>query len=285
MIYDFVNAIMEFGFMQRGLIVAILIGVICGVLGTFVVLRGLSLMGDAISHSVLPGVAISHMLGISHVIGASVFGVIASFVIGFISKKSLIKKDTSIGIVLTTFFSLGIVIISRTRTMADLHHILFGNLLSVRPDDVVLVLIIGAILLIFIFLFYKELVVTSFDETLAKVYGLKTELINYTFLFILTLVIVSSLQAVGAVLVVAMIITPAATSYLLTHKLTVMMVISALIGAFSSVVGLFFSFSYNLSSGATIVLTMSVLFILALLFAPEKGILLQNLKSRKGIDS
>jgi len=281
MIVDFINAVIEFGFMQRALIVAILIGVACGVIGVFVILRGLSLMGEAVSHSVIPGVALSQMLGLNHIFGASVFGILAALSIGFIAKCSQLKSDTAIGIVLSSFFSLGIVLISMTRTVTDLHHVLFGNLLAVRQADVTLVAIVTALVLLLVALFYKELVVTSFDETLAKVYGLKPEMFHYAFLFILTIVIVTSLQAVGAIMVAAMIVTPAATSHLLTTKLPVMIAISAGIGIVSAILGLFLSFTFNLSSGATIVLVMSALFILALLMAPKKGILFQIITTRK----
>jgi len=275
MVSNFAYLVTNYGFMGRAVLAAVLVGVVAGAIGTFIILRGLSLMGDAISHAVIPGVAISHMLGASHVIGASVFGIMASFAIGFISEKSKLKKDSIIGIVFSSFFALGVVLISRTRSMVHLHDILFGNTLTVSEADIRLISFVGVILLVFIVLFYKELLLTSFDETLARVYGLNTRIIHYSFLFMLTLVIVTSLNIVGAILIVSMIITPASTSYLLTNRLPVMLVISMLIGAFGAVVGMFFSLSFNLPAGASIVLTLAAIFIIVLIFAPPKGLIYQ----------
>lgn len=275
MVNNFIYVVTTYGFMSRALLAAVLVGVIAGAIGTFIILRGLSLMGDAISHAVIPGVAISQMLGISHLVGASAFGILASFAIGFISEKSKLKKDAIIGIVFSSFFALGVVLISRIRTMVHLHDILFGNVLTVSTADIRVLFFIGILLFLFIILLYKELLITSFDETLARVYGFKTRAIHYSFLFMLTLVIVTSLQVVGAILIVAMIITPAATSYLLTNKLPVMLAISTLAGAASAVIGMFLSISFNLPSGASIVLTLAVVFTLTLIFAPRRGLLCQ----------
>jgi len=282
MINNFLHVIMNYSFMGRAVLAAVLVGVIAGAIGSFIILRGLSLMGDAISHAVIPGVAISQVLGISHFIGASAFGILASFAIGFISEKSKLKKDAIIGIVFSSFFALGLVLISRIRTVTDLHSVLFGNVLTVSSLDITTLSIVGIVLLLFILLFYKELLITSFDETLAKIYGLKTRVIHYSFLFMLTLIIVSSLQVVGAILIVAMIIAPAATSYLLTNRLPIMLAVSTAIGAVSAVVGMFFSISFNLPSGASIVLTLAAIFTLALIFAPKKGLIFQ-IKSNSNI--
>jgi len=275
MLSEFFNVITTHAFMGRAVVAAVLVGIIAGAIGTFIILRGLSLMGDAISHAVIPGVAISQLLGISHFIGATAFGILASFAIGFVSEKSKIKKDAIIGIVFSSFFALGLVLISRIRSVTDLHSVLFGNVLTVSADDIRAIAIVGVLLAIFIALLYKELLITSFDETSAKVYGLKTRVIHYAFLFMLTLVIVTSLQVVGAIMIVAMIIAPAATSYLLTNRLPIMLAMSTTIGAVSAVVGMFFSLTFNLPSGASIVLTLASIFILALVFAPKKGLVYQ----------
>lgn len=275
MINDFVNIIINHSFMGRAVIAAVLVGIIAGAIGSFIILRGLSLMGDAISHAVIPGVAISQVFGISHFIGASVFGILASFAIGFISEKSKLKKDTIIGIVFSSFFALGLLLISRIRTVTDLHSVLFGNVLTVSSADIAILSVVGLSLLLFIILFYKELLITSFDETLAKVYGLKTRAMHYAFLFMLTLIIVSSLQIVGAILIVSMIIAPAATAYLLTNRLPVMLAVSTAIGAAGAIIGMFFSISFNLPSGASIVLALASIFTLALVFAPKKGLVFQ----------
>lgn len=190
MIISFIEAVMTHAFMERAIIASVLIGIIAGAIGTFVILRGLSLMGDAISHAVIPGVAISHVLGISTLIGASIFGILASFIIGFITEKSTLKKDTIIGIVFSTFFASGLVLISQIRTSTDLFNVLFGNVLTVSQSDIRNIIVVGIVLLLFITTMYRKLLITSFDETLGKVYGLKTRFIHYMFLVILTIVIV-----------------------------------------------------------------------------------------------
>lgn len=273
MIIDFIGALSRYQFLQNALITSVMVGVISGVIGSFIILRGMSLMGDAISHAVLPGVAMSYMLGSSYIIGASVFGIVAAGLIGFVTQRSKIKNDTAIGIVFSTFFALGVILISFAKSSTDLYHILFGNVLAVRESDIVITAVVGLIVLLFVILFYKELLVSSFDPTMSKAYGLKTNIIHYTLMFLLTLVAVSSLQTVGTILVIAMLVTPAATAYLLTNRLSKMIIISAFIGMLSSIIGLFFSYSYNLASGATIVLTAATFFILAFLFSPKKGIL------------
>ncbi|MCK2156056.1 metal ABC transporter permease [Exiguobacterium sp. 17-1] len=279
-ILDFIQALTEYDFLQKGLVTSVMVGIICGVIGCFIILRGMSLMGDAISHAVLPGVAISYLLGINFFIGAVATGLLTALGIGFVSQNSRIKNDTAIGILFTSAFALGIILISFLRSSSDLYHILFGNVLAVRPSDMWMTLAIGLIVLGAIFLFYKELLVTSFDPTMAAAYGLSTRLIHYLLMTMLTLVTVASLQTVGIILVVAMLITPAATAYLLTNRLSRMIFLSAGLGTISSVVGLYFSFTYNLSSGASIVLVATVLFALVFIFSPRHG-LLRKWKSPK----
>lgn len=278
---EFINDLMQYGFLQKALFTAIMVGIISGVIGSFIILRGMALMGDAISHAVLPGVAISFMLGINYFYGAVLVGVLAAVMIGVVTQNSRIKNDSSIGIIFTAFFALGIILISKAQTATDLTQILFGNVLSVRSSDMWMTLIIGAVVLVVVVIFYKELLVSSFDETMAKAYGLPTRAIHYLVMVLLTLVTVASLQTVGVVLVVAMLITPASTAYLLTNKLWIMIVLSASIGAFSSVAGLYFSFVYNLSSGAVIVLVATFIFGLTFIFAPKQGILWRALRNRK----
>ena len=278
---EFINDLMQYGFLQKALFTAIMVGIISGVIGSFIILRGMALMGDAISHAVLPGVAISFMLGINYFYGAVLVGVLAAVMIGVVTQNSRIKNDSSIGIIFTAFFALGIILISKAQTATDLTQILFGNVLSVRSSDMWMTLIIGAVVLVVVVIFYKELLVSSFDETMAKAYGLPTRAIHYLVMVLLTLVTVASLQTVGVVLVVAMLITPASTAYLLTNKLWIMIILSASIGAFSSVAGLYFSFVYNLSSGAVIVLVATFIFGLTFIFAPKQGILWRALRIRK----
>lgn len=270
---NFTEAILHYDFLQKALITSVMVGVICGVIGCFIILRGMSLMGDAISHAVLPGVAISYLLGINFFIGAVATGLLTALGIGFVSQNSRIKNDTAIGILFTSAFALGIILISFLRSSSDLYHILFGNVLAVRPSDMWMTLIIGIIVLSGIYLFYKELLVTSFDPTMAAAYGLSTRFVHYLLMMMLTLVTVASLQTVGIILVVAMLITPAATAYLLTNRLSRMIFLSASFGTISAIIGLYLSFTYNLSSGASIVLVATALFVLVFIFSPRHGLM------------
>lgn len=238
-------------------------------------------MGEAISHAVLPGVAISYMLGINFFFGAVFTGVLTAIGIGFVSQNSRIKHDTSIGIMFTAAFASGIVLVTMLKSSTDLYHILFGNVLAVKPTDMWTTIILGFFVLLAVFAFYKELLVTSFDPTMAAAYGLPNKMIHYFLMTLLTIVTVASLQTVGIVLVVAMLITPAATAYLLTDRLSVMIYLSSLVGVISAVIGLYFSFTFNMASGATIVLVATGLFMIALLFSPKNGIVWRTLRTRK----
>ena len=273
MLNDFIQGLLDFQFLQNALITSVMVGISAGIIGSFIILRGMSLMGDAISHAVLPGVALSYMLGSSYIIGATVFGMASAALIGFVTKHSRLKNDTAIGIVFSAFFALGIILISFARSSTDLYHILFGNALAVRDSDMFLTAAVLGIVLISVPLFYKQLKLTSFAPTIAKSYGWNISAINYGLMFLLTLVAVTSLQTVGTILVIAMLITPAATAYQLTDKLLVMIVLSTVFGTLSSIVGLYFSYSYNLPSGATIVMAAAVFFIVAFIFAPKKGLI------------
>ncbi|WP_394219556.1 metal ABC transporter permease [Halobacillus trueperi] len=277
----FIEAVMQYGFLQKALLTSVMVGIICGVIGCFIILRGMALMGDAISHAVLPGVAISYMFGINFFFGAVFSGVITAIAIGFVTQNSRIKHDTSIGIMFTAAFAAGIIIITMLKSSTDLYHILFGNVLAVRASDMRITLGIGVVILAAVYLFYKELLVTSFDETMGAAYGLPVRLIHYFLMTLLTMGTVASLQTVGIVLVVAMLITPAAAAYLLTDRLWVMIFLASSIGILSSVIGLYFSFTYNLASGATIVMAATAIFVLVFLFSPKHGWLWKMLKVRK----
>ncbi|CAM4250794.1 metal ABC transporter permease [Listeria booriae] len=269
----FLEGLMQYEFLQKALLTSVIVGIVSGVIGSFIILRGMSLMGDAISHAVLPGVAVSYMLGVNFFFGAAAFGVIAALGIGFVNQNSRIKNDTAIGIVFSSFFALGIIMISLAQSSTDLYHILFGNVLAVRNSDMWITLVIGAVVLLLVGLFYKELLVSSFDPVMAESYGLKVRVLHYFLMTLLTLVTVASLQTVGIILVVAMLITPAATAYLLTNRLSVMLFLAAGFGALSAVIGLYFSYMYNLASGASIVLAATVLFILVFVFSPKQGLI------------
>jgi manganese transport system permease protein len=278
---DFFEALFQYEFLQKALFTSVMVGIICGIVGCFIILRGMALMGDAISHAVLPGVAISYMLGVSFFFGAVITGVLTAIGIGYVSQNSRIKHDMAIGIMFTSMFAVGIVIITLMKSSADLYHILFGNVLAVRMSDMWMTLGIGVLVIGLVVLFYKELLVSTFDPTMAQSYGLPNKWIHYALMVVLTMVTVASLQTVGIVLVVAMLITPAATAYLLTNRLSVMIYLAAFFGIIASVFGLYFSFTYNLASGATIVLVSAFLFAMAFFFSPYQGLVWKALKARK----
>lgn len=278
---EFFHDLMVYTFLQKAFVTSIMVGIICGVIGSFIVLRGMALMGDAISHAVLPGVAISYMLGINFFYGAVVTGVLTALGIGFISQNSRIKNDSSIGLVFSAMFALGIILITAAQSATDLTQILFGNVLSVRTSDMMITLIVGAVVLLAVFLFYKELLISSFDETMAAAYGLKVRMIHYGIMVLLTLVTVASLQTVGVILVVAMLITPAVTAYLLTNRLSTMICLAAFFGAVSSVIGLYISFLYNLPSGPLIVLVATAIFSLIFLLSPKQGVIWRMIKKHR----
>ncbi|WP_428417656.1 iron chelate uptake ABC transporter family permease subunit [Phocicoccus schoeneichii] len=277
MISLFIEEVIQYGFFQKALLTGVAVGIVCGVIGCFIVLRGLALMGDAISHAILPGVAISYMLGINFFVGAAIVGLLAALGIGFINRNSIVKNDAAIGIVFSLFFAVGVLLIAKAKTAIDLTQILFGNVLTVSDTDRTMTLIIGGLVLLLVYVFYKELVLTSFDPVMAEASGMKVGLIHYLLMLMLTLVTVVSLQTVGVILVVSLLITPASTAYLLTHRMSTMIFLSAAIGAISAIVGLFFSFSFNLSSGPSIVVVATAIFILAFIFAPRRGLIAKYL--------
>ncbi|MBW1604943.1 metal ABC transporter permease [Lactobacillus sp. Sy-1] len=272
-IAEFISALGKYDFLQSAMLTAIMVGVMSGIIGSFIILRGMSLMGDAISHSILPGVAVAYMLGINLLVGASIFGVLAALLIGFVSTHSKIKVDTSIGVVFSSFYALGFILISMTESSTNLHHILFGNILAVSNSDMMTTSVVLGIVILFVTIGYKELLITSFDETFAKTYGLKTQVIHYSLMLVLTLVTVSALQTVGIILVVAMLITPAATAFFWTNRLSVMLVFSAVFGTIASIVGLYLSYTFNWASGPAIVVVAAILFLFSFIFSPKQGLI------------
>lgn len=270
-IVEFFNALTKYDFLQSALLTAVMVGIMSGIIGSFIILRGMSLMGDAISHAVLPGVAVAYMLGINILLGASVFGVLAALLIGFVASRSKIKTDTSIGVVFSAFYALGFILISMAESSTNLHHILFGNILAVSDSDIMTTAVVLGLVILFVVVFYKELLVTSFDETYARTYGLKVQVIHYALMLVLTLVTVSALQTVGIILVVAMLITPAATAFLWTDKLSIMLVLSAVVGMISAITGLYFSYTFNWASGPAIVIVVASLFALSFVFSPKQN--------------
>ena len=259
---------LSYEFMQRGMIAAVLVGIICAVVGTFVVLRGMAFFGDALAHTILPGIALGYLVsgGAREPLFWWALGtaVVASLGIGAISKNSQIKEDTAIGIIFAGMFALGIALISTVRSYAvDLSHFLFGDVLSVSAQSLWLILLFGGIVLFIIFAFYKEFTTLSFDPILAATLRLPVELLNNLLLVLIAVTVAVSLQTVGVALMVAMLVTPAATAYLLTNRLPKMMLLAAIFASLSGVVGLYLSYYLSIASGASIVLTATFFFILA----------------------
>lgn len=273
MIKEFIDGLYNFHFLQNALITAVIIGIVAGAVGCFIILRGMSLMGDAISHAVLPGVALSYILGINFFIGAIVFGLMASFIITYIKNNSIIKSDTAIGITFSSFLALGVILIGVANSSTDLFHILFGNILAVQDIDMYITIGVGVFVLLTIKLFFKELLITSFDEILAKAMGMNVQFFHYLLMILLTVVSVTAMQSVGTILIVAMLITPAATAYLFANSLKKMIIISSTFGALSSVIGLFIGYTFNIAAGSSIVLTSATIFILSFILAPKQRFL------------
>jgi ABC-type Mn2+/Zn2+ transport system permease subunit len=264
----------SYAFMLRGLLASLIVGVICPILGTYVVLRGMAFMGDAMAHIILPGVVIGFLLGWPLALGALIFGVLAALAIGEINRRSEIKEDAAIGVVFAGAFALGVALISMQRSYAvDLAHILFGDLLGVSNVELRLMMALGAVVLLTVLAFYKEFLVLSFDPVLAVTLRLPVIFLQNLLLILLAIVIVISLQAVGVALVIAMLVTPASAAFLLTRRLPSMMVSAAGIGAFSSLVGLYLSFYVNIASGPAIVLVATAIFLIVLIFAPQRGVI------------
>ena len=268
---------MRYPFMMRGLLAVVMVGIVCATVGTYVVLRGMAFLGDALAHAILPGVAVGYL--VSSGARAPVFwwglgtAVLTAIWIGAVGRGAQVKEDTAIGITFAGMFALGIALISSARSYAvDLAHLLFGNVLGVSREDLWLTGILGGVVLITILVFYKEFLVLSFDPILAVTLRLPSILLHYLLLVLIALAIVVSLQTVGVALMVAMLVTPAATAYLLTRRLPTMMALAAFVGALSGIVGLYLSYYVSVASGAAIVLVCTAFFLLALLFSPKRGL-------------
>ncbi len=258
---------LTYQFMQRGLLASVIVGVLCAVMGTYVVLRGMAFLGDAMAHAILPGVAIAYIFKGDLLIGAGVAAVAVALIIGLFSKDGAVKEDTAIGIMFAAALSLGVALISSMQTYAvDLSHILFGNVLGVSPSDLWLIGGLSFAILLTVGLLFKPFLIISFDPVLAATLRLPAELLRNLMLVLLALTVVVSLQTVGVSLAAAMLVTPAATAYLLTRRLLPMMLVSAVVGALSSIIGLYLSYYFNIVSGSAIVLTATLFFLLAFLW-------------------
>lgn len=263
---DWLMVPFAYAFMQRGLLAALIVGVVCAVVGCYIVLRGMAFLGDALAHAILPGLAVGYLVsgGNSTALSWWALGtaVLTSIGITTLTREARIRQDTAIGIIFAGMFALGIALISSIRSYAvDLAHFLFGNILGVTNSDIWLMLGVGAAALLIIRLFYKEFLILSFDSTLAATLRIPARTFEGLLYVLISVAIVVSLQTVGVALVVAMLVTPAAAASLLTKKLRIMMLMSVLIATGSGVVGLYLSYYLNIASGAAIVLTCTAVFI------------------------
>ncbi|AHB89545.1 ABC-type Zn/Mn uptake system permease component MntB [Thermosynechococcus sp. NK55a] len=264
---------LQHAFMVKALGVSTLVGGVCAVLSCFLTLKGWALMGDAVSHAVLPGVVLAYWLGLPLALGAFVFGLMAVTLIGFIQQQTRVKEDTVIGLVFTGFFALGLVLLSKTASSVDLMHILFGNVLGISDRDLWQTVIVSLMTLITIALLHRDLILFCFDPTHARTIGLNTTLLYYLLLALLSLTTVAALQTVGIILVVAMLITPGATAYLLSDRFGIMVLIALAVGGLGSLLGTYISYYLDVSTGGCIVVLQAVIFFLTMIFAPKHGLL------------
>ncbi len=271
-INSFITEPIAHEFMRKAILISTLITSVCGLLSSFLTLKGWALMGDAVSHAVMPGVVVAYAIGVPLSVGAFVFGVGSVALIGFIKHKSRIKEDTVIGLVFTGFFALGIVLISKITSDIDLMHILYGTPLGIPLSDVKQTIFISLLVVLLLSIFRKDLMLYCFDPRHAKTIGINVSFLHYLLLTCLSLAAVVGLQAVGIVLVVAMLITPGATAYLLTDKFDELSIISVLSSIISSLIGIYLSYWLDIAPGGSIVLVQTFIFLFAFLFAPRYGI-------------
>jgi manganese/iron transport system permease protein len=272
-LYDVFALPLSYPFMQRALVVSLLVAAVCAVLSCYLVLKGWSLMGDAISHAVLPGIVIAYILNLPLAIGAFVAGLSCAVLTGYLKENSRIKEDTVMGIVFSGMFGFGLVLFTKVETEQHLNHILFGNVLGVSLRDLIETAIVAGGTLLIVLIKRRDLLLYCFDPNHARTIGLPVQALHYGLLVLLALTIVASLKAVGIILVIAMLIGPGATAYLLTDSFERMLVIATAVALVSAFVGTVVSFHIDGATGACIVLTQALIFAAAFLFAPKGGIL------------
>ncbi|MEY4940827.1 MAG: Manganese transport system rane protein MntB [Verrucomicrobiota bacterium] len=271
---------LHYEYMLKAIFVSAAIGGVCGFLSCFITLKGWSLMGDALSHSVVPGVAVAYYAGWPFAAGAFVTGLLAAAGMGFVKAKTRLREDAVIGVVFTAFFALGILLISLYPSQVDLRAIVFGNVLGISNSDIVQVLIISVVTVLVLGLKWRDFLLFCFDASQARALGLNTTLLHYTLLTLLSATAVAALQTVGASLVVAMLVTPGATAYLLTDRFGRMIGLSISMGVGSSIVGAYASYFFDGSTGGCIVTLQTVLFLAALAFGPKHGLLAARSRRR-----
>jgi manganese transport system permease protein len=280
---DFLLEPLGYDFMVRALLTSVLAATVCALLSCWLVLIGWSLMGDAVSHAVLPGVVLAYVVGAPFALGAIVFGVLAVVLIGAVRSPGRIREDAAIGIVFTVLFALGLVLISVTPSQTDLAHIVFGNILGVSPGDLIQVAILAVVAIAVLLIKRRDLTLYAFDPTHAHAIGLSPRLLGAVLLGVLAVTAVVALQVVGVVLVVALLIIPGATAFLLTERFGRMLLIAPVTAAASAVVGIYLSYWLDVASGGMIVLVQGVLFTLAFLFAPRHGVVSRLVAARSRV--
>ncbi len=263
----------QYDYMLTALWTSTLIGGVCGLLSGFITLKGWSLMGDALSHAVVPGVALAYLAGLPFAVGAFTSGLLAAGAIALVKMKTPVREDAVIGIVFTSFFALGLLLISLFPSRVDLKSIIFGNILGIAPADVLQVVIVSAICLLVIALKWRDLLLFCFDPSQARALGLPVGFLHVLLLLLLSATAVAALQAVGAILVIAVLVTPGATAYLLTDRFGVLLLLGAAIGAGTAFVGAYASYFLNGETGGCIVTLQTLVFLGALIFAPKHGLL------------
>ena len=262
---EFLVAPFEFGFMQRALLGGVLVAAICALVGTYVVLRGLAFVGDALAHAAFPGVVIAYLLKGNIYLGAMLFALATALGVGVVSRHGRVSHDTAIGILFAGAFALGGLLMSTIQGYTvDLFSFLFGNVLGISERELWLVAFLGGVVVLTITVLYKELLLLSFDPTVAEAMGYPVQAFNHLLLGLIAVTIVISIQAVGIILVVALLVTPSATAYLLTQRFFQMMVLGVVLAALAAVIGLYLSYYLNVASGAAIVLVSTCLFFLTL---------------------
>jgi manganese/iron transport system permease protein len=271
-VLEWITVPLSYPFMQRALIVSVIVGAVCAVLSCYLVLKGWSLMGDAISHAVLPGIVLAFILGLPLALGAFAAGLSCALLTGYLKENSRVKEDTVMGIVFSGMFGFGLVIFSKVETDLHLLHILFGNVLGVTAQDVAETALIAGGTLIIVLLKRRDLLLYCFDPNHARAVGLPVRVLHYGLLILLSLTIVGSLKAVGIILVIAMLVAPGAIGYLLTDRFERMLIIATSVAVGSSALGTIVSFHIDGATGACIVLIQFAVFVLALLFAPKRGL-------------
>ncbi|MCC6383060.1 MAG: metal ABC transporter permease [Dehalococcoidia bacterium] len=280
---DVVSEPLSYPFMQRALLEIAIVGALCGLVGCFVVLRGLAFIGDALAHAVFPGVVLSYIAGRSILIGAFVFGAFTALGVAVLSRRRRVSEDSAIGVVFAAFFALGVVLISRRAGFKrDLGSLLFGNVLGVSQEDVIATAVIALVVVFVLLALLKELTLVAFDSTMARAAGYPVFVLDLVLLMLVTATIVVSLQTVGNILILALIVTPPAAARLLTDRLGRMMGLSVVLAVGSGVLGLFVSYHADTAAGGTIVLTATAAFLVALAFAPNHGLVSSWLQRRRG---